>query len=740
MAKNDIRKSKLSELGRNFIPKAYLPPGKDEYYLRFSQNKHGFTYRHLRTREIDILIENENTCSSWGDILVTDGFDPRLVKHCQFYGLIRIGKLSPACLQFSDMQYSVGLYNSTIINCDFGNNVSIENVNYLSHYIIGHETIIVNVMELATTSHAKFGNGILKEGEKEPTRIELELWNENGGRRIYPFSGMLAGDAYLWSRYRDDNELMEKFKSFTTAAFSTPHGEYGEIGDRNVIKNCSIIKDVKIGDDAYIKGANKLKNLTIHSGAGGKAQIGEGCELVNGIIHEGCRIFYGVKAVRFIMASHSQLKYGARLINSYLGNNSTISCCEVLNSLIFPLHEQHHNNSFLCASLLMGQSNIPAGATLGSNHNSRSADGEMQAGRGFWPGLCVSTKHNSVFACFTMLAKGDYNFELNIQLPFSLVSQDFAKDRLLVLPGYWFMHNFYALERNVWKYKKRDHRSEKKQLLEFDYLAPDSVNEMLHALTIMETAVGKAWYKNEQVIDIEPDSVYRAKGRALLQADDKLVERLQVELEGFENSKRKSILLKPLQAYKIFIRMIRFYALSQFAENMGTFAGKNFDALVKQLPANPKRQDWENIGGQLMPTASVKKIVKEIKNGKIKNWDALHTVYLSLADQYAAEKLNHGLAVLKEICNINVAAITKIQALEFLLELIETRKWIAAGVEISRVKDYTNPFRRMSYQSAEEMDAVLGKLPDNTFIQMYHKLAREFELRIKSLIRKYHLA
>ncbi len=193
---------------------------------------------------------------------------------------------------------------------------------------------------------------------------------------------------------------------------------YGKIGDRTVIRTCRIIKDVWIGTDAYIKGANKLKNLTINSSAEATSQIGEGCELVNGIIGFGCRIFYGVKAVRFIMASHSQLKYGARLINSYLGNNSTISCCEVLNSLIFPGHEQHHNNSFLCAATVMGQSNMAAGATIGSNHNTRSPDGEIVAGRGFWPGLCVSLKHNSKFACFNILAKGDYPWELNIPFPF----------------------------------------------------------------------------------------------------------------------------------------------------------------------------------------------------------------------------------------------------------------------------------------------------------------------------------
>ncbi len=72
-----------------------------------------------------------------------------------------------------------------------------------------------------------------------------------------------------------------------------------------------------IGSDAYIKGANKLKNLTINSSAEAPTQIGEGCEMVNGIIGFGCKAFYGVKAVRFILASHSQLKYGARLINSF---------------------------------------------------------------------------------------------------------------------------------------------------------------------------------------------------------------------------------------------------------------------------------------------------------------------------------------------------------------------------------------------------------------------------------------
>ena len=383
---NEIIKKPLSSVGYQFISKDFLPQGKDEYYLRNQQNKNGIHYRNLTSYEIEVLVRNNNTSDNWNNINVSDAFNPELVKNCKFYGLVRVGKLETISLEYHNVCLLVGLYNSTIISCDFGNNVIVNNVNYISHYIIGNEVILLNIDELHTTDHSKFGNGIIKEGEHESIRIWVEVCNENAGRKILPFDGMLPGDAYMWSRFRDDEKLMEKFMEFTQKKFDNKRGYYGVIGDRTVIKNTGIIKDVWVGDDAYIKGANKLKNLTIKSSPDAPTQIGEGCELVNGIISNGCRLFYGVKAVRFIMGSNSQLKYGARLINSFLGDNSTISCCEVLNSLIFPGHEQHHNNSFLCAALVMGQSNIAAGATLGSNHNSRSADGELIAARGFLPG------------------------------------------------------------------------------------------------------------------------------------------------------------------------------------------------------------------------------------------------------------------------------------------------------------------------------------------------------------------
>ncbi len=734
MAQNKISKTPLSSLGYNFLGTNDLPKGKDEYYLRNMQNRNGIAYRMLNAYEIEVLVRNRNTSDDWKKILVSNAFNPELVKNCKFFGLVRIGKLEPFCLGFSDLKVPVGLYNSIIISCDFGDNVCVDNVNYLSHYIIGSEVIVTNVNELVSTNHAKFGNGIIKQGESEEVRIWMEICNENTGRRVLPFNGMLPGDAYLWSRDKSDFVLQEKFRSFTEARYDNKRGYYGKIGDRTVIKNCNIIKDTWIGTDAYIKGANKLKNLTINSGEEGRTQIGEGCEAVNGIIGYGCKMFYGVKAVRFIMASHSQLKYGARLINSYLGHNATISCCEVLNSLIFPAHEQHHNNSFLCAALVMGQSNIAAGATIGSNHNSRGADGEIIMGRGFWPGLCVSLKHNSVFAGFTMLAKGDYPAELNIRLPFSLVSNDVSKDQLVIIPGYWFLYNMYALARNAWKYVDRDKRTDRVQLIEYDYLAPDTINELFTSLSIIEEATGRACHRhqnNSKVILSKEEAV--TIGKQLLLSGHKLADEFEVTVDGFENSKRKVVLLKARMAYHLFIELIRYYGIIHLLDMISEQQIRSIDALRSALPARTKRTEWINIGGQLITTADHHQLKEKIKTGKIKSWDDVHAQYSSMGNKYLTQKRAHALASLAEITELSLKKIDS-QKLGLLLNnALTTKEWMTKGIYDSRAKDYQNPFRKMVYESFEEMNAVVGKLEDNSFIKQQLAELTSFKQQVARL-------
>lgn len=712
---SDLRILPIQSLGHGFIDGPFIPPGKDEYYLRELQSpKPPDLYRTLRADEIEILIRNGNTADSWDNIRVTDQFVPHRVKRCEFYGLVRIGRLEEVMLEHHDLRVPVGLTDSRIIACDFGDDVAVHHARYLAHYIIGDHCILLNLDEVHTTNHAKFGNGIIKEGEPEEVRVWMDLMNEAGGRRVMPFDSMTAGDAYLWARYRDRPRLLARFGEITQRTADNHRGIYGMIGSNCVLKNTGIIKDVKIGENCYVKGANKLKNLTIHSTAAEPTQIGEGVELVNGIIGPGSHVFYGCKAVRFVMGHHSNLKYGARLIHSYLGDNSTVSCCEILNNLVFPAHEQHHNNSFLIASLVMGQSNIAAGVTIGSNHNSRAPDGEVHAGRGFWPGLCVSVKHNCRFASFTLLARGDYPAEMNIQLPFCLVSNDPARDRLRIVPAWWWRHNMYALARNTWKFKTRDKRIAKSQHVEFDPLAPDTIEEIFDAMTLIETWVGKAALRarGEVPAEISPGDLARI-GRQLLLDSPAEVDHLEVLAEGAEKSDRKVIVVRPRLGYYAYRDMVHYYSSRNLLDYLVDEPQASPASMADSL-AGPRWRQWVNVGGQLIRLDELEAMLCGIENGQYSTWHAIHRVFDHWWAKYPWDKRQHAFASLLDLYGWDGLSVE--QFLGVLDRAKGLQQSIAEAVYQCRKKDDDDPFRQMNYATPDEMKAVLGCAENNAFV------------------------
>lgn len=727
-------------LGYGFIDSRWLPEGQDEYYLRDAQSAHRKTsWRRLHAKEIEILVRNGNTAGTWDDIRVADPFDPRQILHNSFYGLVRIGSVDNSILEHHDLRLPVGITNSTIVSCDIGNHVAIHHVRYLAHYIVEDRCILTNVDEMNTTDHAKFGNGIIKEGESEDVRVALDLINEVGSRAVWPFDGMTPADAYLWARYRDDERLMHRLEELTQSRFDARRGYYGTVGEQAVIKNCRILKDVVVGPHAYIKGANKLKNLTINSSAEEPTQIGEGVELVNGIIGFGCRVFYGCKAVRFIMGTNSSLKYGARLIHSFLGDNSTISCCEVLNNLIFPAHEQHHNNSFLVAALLLGQTNVAAGATIGSNHNSRANDNEIRAGRGFWPGLNVSLKHSSRFASFVLIAKGSYPAELDIRFPFSLISNNIARDRLEVIPAFWWLYNMYALIRNSWKFGARDTRRAPVQRIEFEALAPDSVEEIIDARATL-----REW----------------ADAAGAPPATGGGASRIPPELSGrgMEHGRREEVILHADAAYEAYTQMLHYYAAGVLLAWMEAHPEADYAAMADALAAKPAHDgadpagnaaaptgpgairctEWENLGGQLVPLHQVDRLRRDIASGALDSWDAVHARYEELWAEYPTEKARHGWAVYRLLQAEGAAPGGPDSAAwsGFLTEAVRLQELVRDRVYQSRKKDYDNPFRIATYRNPDEMNAALGTIDENQFVLQVREETEEFRRRVATVIER----
>lgn len=690
--------------------------------------------RALTSDEISALEKNRNVCQDWNCVRVTDGaFDASLVSDCEFSGFVVLGALTRAQLRFHDLELEVGIRRSKLRDVVTGDENAICNVAYLDNYRFGRNVILFNIQEMSCTKHSKFGNGILKEGEDESLRVWIGVANENDGRAVLPFENMIAADAYIWSRKRDDKILMECLVELTENGNPKTLDTFGTVGDASVIKNTTLLKDAKIGEGAYIKGAFKLKNITVLSSAEAESQIGEGVEMVNGIMGYGSRVFYQAVAVRFVIGQNCQLKYGVRLLNSVLGDNSTVSCCELLNNLIFPFHEQHHNSSFLIATTVMGQCNIAAGATVGSNHNSRSPDGEIIAGRGFWPGLCSDFKHNSKFASFVLAAKGSYQHELNITYPFSLILASGENEPVQIIPAYWFMFNMFAIARNRYKFEKRDRRLKKIQHIETDPLAPDSMQQILSSLgRLVELS-------KEHFEEIGLESVISSKTEEekLQAAKDFLHQNPKCELTLFDAECQKKYgakILKPVKAYKEYRKVLKYFASRSLVEFCDSEKCKKLDgAALEKILSIKLHTKWTNAGGQILPSEMLDEFSQLVKSKKINSWDEAHEFYDRCQSHYAEFKARYSIFILEKLYSRKIQEFTQEIFDDIISDVATFSNEMYKASIYSRKKDYDDPFRKMTYGNDEEMVAVLGSLNDNEFLHSLKNSTAKFNARLKEV-------
>jgi len=299
------------------------------------------------------------------------------------------------------------------------------------------------------------------------------------------------------------------------------------------------------------------------------------------------------------------------------------------------------------------------------------------------------------------------------------------------------MYNLYALARNSWKYVDRDKRKEKIQHIEYDFLAPDTVNEIFTAMSLMEAAVGKAYARSGRMEKSFSDDA--AAGRYLLQSGNKVVNELEILAENAENSKRKVVLIKVLSAYKIYEELVVYYGTISLL----TFIRENdidsLDVLKAAIHAKKSRGNWVNVGGQLLPEEEINLLKEKIKNGKIKSWDAVHDYYTAQGEKYPQLKLKHALTSLSEITGINLKRLDNHQFSNLLNQAIATKEWLTKGIYDARAKDYTNPYRKMVYESIGEMNEVLGKLEENSFIKQQIEELKQFKTGITALKKKFKL-
>lgn len=117
----------------------------------------------------------------------------------------------------------------------------------------------------------------------------------------------------------------------------------------------------------------------------------------------------------------------------------------------------------------------------------------------------------------------------------------------------------------------------------------------------------------------------------------------------------------------------------------------------------------------------------------------VHDFYQTQGEKYADLKRKHAFASLSEILGISLKKLDAGQFSNLLNRALATKEWITKGIYDSRAKDYSNPYRKMVYESIGEMNAVVGKLEDNGFIKEQNKELLQFKKDIQLLRKKFSL-
>jgi hypothetical protein len=254
---------------------------------------------------------------------------------------------------------------------------------------------------------------------------------------------------------------------------------------------------------------------------------------------------------------------------------------------------------------------------------------------------------------------------------------------------------------------------------------------------IIESAVGEALLAHGEKLPARKSVA--GLGKEALLAGNKKIDTLPIYVKGFENSKRKTQLIKVSAAYKTYRQMLLFYGLRALIELMEEKECSSLPQLRQSIPSLPGNTTWHNIGGQLMSEKSVQELLRKIRTRSIRSWEGVHSFYQQKGESYYAEKQAHALSVLQKMTGVTLINLSTDSLNDWLDSAIKIQRSITGSIRSSRMKDYENPYRQMLYSNEAEMLAVLGDPNDNSFLREQERISRQFAATIRRISRRMKL-
>ena len=538
-------------------------------------------YRHITDHEIDILEANNCWAEDWTSVMVAEDFRPNFMHRVMLYGDIRIGAFEKNLEVSKGFVKHSGINDATLRNVVIGDNCLIEKIgNYINNYTIGEDCHIANVSTIETTDGATFGEGNL-----------ISVLNEVGDGNVVLFRDLNSQLAAFMVKHFADKELKSEIRQLIRQQISDTAPERGVIGDRVKIVNTKEITNTVVFDDCEIDGASRLSDCTILTSPNASVYIGTGVICENSIISDGSSIINSVKIQDCFVGEACQLSNGFTASASLFFANSYMSNGEACAAFCGPFTASHHKSSLLIGGMF---SFYNAGsATNFSNHAYKMGPmhwGVLERGSKTASGayLLMPATIGTFSVCFGKLM----HHPNTRNLPFSYLIA--GGDTMFLVPG----RNIttVGLYRDIRKWPKRDVRpiGSQKSIVNFDWLSPFSVGEILNGKKILE---------NLRSASGDNVSTYNYHEYVI----------------------NASSLRKGIKYYDIALRIYMGAVLKRVLKKNPQLTPPTSDVGVG---------DWHDLSGLLLPASEEERMINDIKDGTLGDIQAINDRLVEINNNY----------------------------------------------------------------------------------------------------------
>ena len=538
-------------------------------------------YRSLTFEEIEILESNSCWAEDWSRVEVAeDGFQAKFFHRVMFYGDVQLGSVQKEVEITKGFVKHSGINDATLRNVIVGNDCLIEKVgNYINNYTIGDDCLISNISVMETTEGATYGEGNL-----------ISVLNEVGDGNVIFFHDLNSQFAAFMVKHFNDKDLKNAIRRLVKEEIARTNPERGTIGNNVKIVNTREITNTVIQDDCEISGASRLSDCTILSSEYASVYIGTGVICENSIISDGSSIVNSVKMQDCFVGEACQISNGFTASQSVFFANSFMSNGEACAAFCGPFCASHHKSSLLIGGMFSFY-NAGSGTNF-SNHAYKMGPmhwGILERGTKTASGsyLLMPATIGTFSVCFGKLM----HHPNTTALPFSYLIAE--ADKMYLVPG----RNIttVGLYRDIRKWPKRDMRPQQtqKSIVNFDWLSPYSVGEILQGKKILEN---------------------------LRQASGDNVSSYNYH----EYVINATSLRKGIKYYDIALR-IYMGAVLKRAHKWGFFGKPQTEVGLGR---------WDDLSGLLLPVSEERRLIEDIKSGSLETIEEVVNRFREINDNY----------------------------------------------------------------------------------------------------------